>query len=42
MRNIFMKIKWVFFAVIIAIVLMIATFTVAIAIWGGVYLTSEL
>ena len=42
MRNIFMKIKWVFFAVIIAIVLMIATFTVAIAIRGGVYLIVEL
>jgi hypothetical protein len=37
-----MKIKWIFFAVIIAIVLMVATFTVAIAIWGGVYLTDEL
>jgi len=42
MRKLFMKIQWIFFAVIIAIVLMIATFTVAIAIWGGVYLTSEL
>lgn len=37
-----MKVKWIFFAVIIAIVLMIATFTVAIAIWGGARLTSEL